>query len=531
MNSFPGWPERSAQEGGGLAAALDVVRRRWQVMVAIVIAAVAIAVVAHERATRSYSATASVAFQNGTLSEAALQVPGSGSSEPQREANTEVLTAHSPEVARGVATQLGLSASPRELLDQVSVESAATANVLNIVAKTGSPRDSARLANAFAQQYIAFRIHSQVAAIETAEHRLTQQMAALPPGSPEHGALDQSLQRLSALRAVAGDGANIIGLATPPSSPSGMSLGSTVAIGLLIGLALAITVAFVLESLDRRVTTLAEFENEYRLPVLTAVPQSDVGLAPAGQRVDALEPHRILRSALDFAGVTRDLDTLLVTSAVAGEGKTTVAVDLAHAVALTGRKVVLVELDLRHPTFARQFDINSHDGLTLALTRRSKVEDALIEPLPDLPNLSVLLSGPLPPNPSELLGSSKISETIATLAWESDLVIIDAPPLNPVADTQILLTNEAIHGVLMVARAGKTTRDEARRARSILDRHGVEPLGLVVTGLRDARRYGYEAYGAPRPSRAADAKRTPALRAKPDTLPGSSPPPKAVEPA
>jgi Mrp family chromosome partitioning ATPase len=89
-----------------------------------------------------------------------------------------------------------------------------------------------------------------------------------------------------------------------------------------------------------------------------------------------------------------------------------------------------------------------------------------------------------------------MAEIIRSLARDRDMVIIDSPPLNPVADAQILLDSPAIHAVLMVARAGKTTREAARRARAILERHHVEPLGLVVTGLRDSRRYGYESYYA-----------------------------------
>ncbi len=124
---------------------------------------------------------------------------------------------------------------------------------------------------------------------------------------------------------------------------------------------------FLLESLDRRIKSIEEFEREYRLPVLTGVPQSAFRLDRAADREELLEPYRILRSALDFAAVTHQLDTLLVTSAVSGEGKTTVAVDLAHAVALTGRHTVLIELDLRRPTFTEHFDLDASRGVTTAL--------------------------------------------------------------------------------------------------------------------------------------------------------------------
>ncbi len=346
------------------------------------------------------------------------------------------------------------------------------------------------------------RERSQLAVIEGVQRRLTGELLSLPPSSPERTTLAQSLQRLNALRAFAGDGTHVVTLATPPSSPNGPSTLEAAGIGAASGLALALLLVYLVESLDRRVKTVEDLEREYGLPALAAIPRFSVDASTAGQRKELLEPQRILRTALDFAAVTRELDTILVTSAAVGEGKTTVAADLAHAMALTGRSVVLVELDLRHPTFTKQFELNTREGLTLALTRGSDVQEMLVEPFAELPNLAVLFSGPLPPNPSELIGSPKIAELIGALAWDRDMVIIDSPPLNPVADAQILLDNPAIHAVLVVARAGRATREDVRRARGILSRHMAEPLGLVVTGARDVSRYGYDSYYATRPTSA-----------------------------
>ncbi len=146
-----------------------------------------------------------------------------------------------------------------------------------------------------------------------------------------------------------------------------MRLSTAILVGLLVGVALAFSLVFLLESLDRRIKSIEEVEREYRLSALNGVPQSAFRSARAGEREELLEPYRILRSALDFAAVSHQLDTLLVTSAVSGEGKTTVAVDLAHAVALTGRHTVLIELDLRRPTFAKHFDLAGGRGVTTLL--------------------------------------------------------------------------------------------------------------------------------------------------------------------
>jgi polysaccharide biosynthesis transport protein len=483
-------------EGNSLSTALEILRRRWPVALAIVAVCTFVSAIQQKRSTPSYKATASVAFQSSTFSEQALGVASSGSGEPQRDADTQVTIAHSPEVAQSVRTALDSQQSPEELLGQVDVEAAANADVLDITASTGNPETSAKLANAFANQYIAFRANSQLTSIDAAKTQLQQQLASAPAGSAEATTLSASIQRLAELRAIVGGGANIIGRATPPGAPSGEHFSTAVIIGVLVGLALAFTLLFVLESLDRRIKTVEDFEREYRLSALSVVPQSSMGPVRADERSDMLEPYRILRSALEFAAVTRALDTLLITSAVPGEGKTTVSVDLAQTIALTKRRVILLELDLRMPTFARHFGLDPRRGLTTALLRGESPADLLVEPIPELPNFSVLPSGPLPHNPSELLASPVVGEVISELAaGEDTMVIIDAPPLNPVADAQILLNSPAIQGTLLVARVNKTTRDESRRARGILDRHMVEPVGIVITGMRDGGRYSYSAYG------------------------------------
>ena len=482
------------RESGAFMRTLTLLRSHALLSTGVVLACLAAAVVHHEHSKKTYQSTASVAFQSGTLSDSALAVTPQTSNEPQREADTQVLIADSPEVAAAVAKKLHLSVTPTKLLETAKIEAAANADILDITVKTPEPVESARIANSFARQYIALRTRTELGEIEAAQTALQQEIRRLPLASAERVTLEQSLQKVESARAVAGGGATIIGLATPSSTPSGTKLSTTIIIGLVIGLALAFAIVFLLDSLDRRVKTVEEAEREYRLSALTVVTQSAFRGRRAKDRGDELEPYRILRSALDFAAVSRQMDSLMVTSAVSGEGKTTVAVDLAHAIAFTGRRIVLVELDLRRPSFASHFNFDSRSGLTTALTRNTPVAELLIEPFGELPNFSVLPAGLLPHNPSELLGSERVAELISDLHTDDGIVIIDAPPLNPVADAQVLLSNPAVSAVLVVARLEKTTRDEIRRARAILDHHRVEPVGLAVTGLRDAGRYGYEAY-------------------------------------
>jgi polysaccharide biosynthesis transport protein len=498
MSSVAGDLTGPPAERETLSALLDVLRRRWLLVLGVVLACVVAAVARYETSTRSYDATASVAFGNATLTESALQVTR-GSGDPERDAATNVLIASSRDVAQGVRRPLRSPAAPETLLSAVNVEAAPNANVINITASTDNRVFSARLANAFADQYLATQTQSQLSAIDAAQRDLQSQIAALPPGSADRTTLQQSSQRLDELRAIANGGLQIISRASAPSKPSGASLKTTIILGLLVGLALSGAIVFLLESLDRRVQSVEAFERAYRLPVLTTVPPSAFKHDRAGERGHSLEPYRILRSALDFVAVTRQLDTLLITSAVSGEGKSTASIDLAHAIALAGRRVVLVELDLRQPSFSHHFALDPRRGITTALTGRAELSELLLQPVPELPNFLLLPAGSLPPNPSELLSSPAVSALLADLAGDDTMVVIDAPPLNPVADAQVLLNNPAIHAALIVARLGHTTRDQLQRARAILDRHMLQPVGLVVTGVRSTGRNGYEAYGPAEP--------------------------------
>jgi capsular exopolysaccharide synthesis family protein len=250
--------------------------------------------------------------------------------------------------------------------------------------------------------------------------------------------------------------------------------------------------ALVVESMDKRIADVASFEREFRLRALAVVPQKAFRRGPRSGSGD-LEPFRILRTAVDFAQVTRPVRTVMVTSAVRGEGKTSVAIGLAQAIALSGRPVILVELDLRHPTLARAFRVSDREGVTSALLGTDPNE-LLHSPQTELPNLELLAAGVLPPNPAELLEAPALDVMLRNLLQDGrKTLVIDAAPLLPVADAQILLNKPAVDASVVVARQGVTTRDHARRARLVLEGHNAAPIGLVVTGHtgRDGYGYGY----------------------------------------
>jgi capsular exopolysaccharide synthesis family protein len=481
-------PER---ERDSVAYALGVLRRRWMVVVAAVAICLAAGfVIAGVKSNNNYDSTTRVLFGTSALSDAALQV--NRISDPEREAATNVLLAGSEAVAAEVRRRLGLSTSTADLLSKVQVEAEQNANVLRITATDSNPRQAAALANAFATEFMAFRAQGDRQSIQGAERDLQTQLAALPVGAPERQDVRNSLQRLASLRALANGDARVIARGDVPTSSSSLGLPEVLALAVIIGLALGLVAALIVESMDKRIADVASFEREYRMRALAVVPQKAFRRGLRSGSGD-LEPFRILRTAVDFARVTRPVRTVMVTSAVRGEGKTSVAIGLAQAIALSGRSVILVELDLRHPSLARTFGMADSGGVTNALLG-SDPNDLLQRPLRELPDLEVLAAGVLPPNPAELLEAPALDSMLNSLLQDGKkTLVIDAAPLLPVADAQILLNKPAVDASVIVARQGVTTRDHARRARLVLEGHAAAPIGLVVTGhaARDVYGYGY----------------------------------------
>jgi len=201
----------------------------------------------------------------------------------------------------------------------------------------------------------------------------------------------------------------------------------------------------------------------------------------ADPRSPISEAYRALRTNLDFSSLDRPIRTMLVTSAGPEEGKSTVLANLAVTTAQAGKKVILVDGDLRRPTLHHIFNLKNDVGLTTMV-----VDDAAMEspPLQDtgIEGLQLLPSGPLPPNPSELLGSRRMEEIIAVLLERADIVFFDAPPVVAVTDAAVLATK--VDGVLLVINAGRTRRDYARAARARLEKVNANLLGAVLNNVR-----------------------------------------------
>ena len=197
-------------------------------------------------------------------------------------------------------------------------------------------------------------------------------------------------------------------------------------------------------------------------------------------RSPAAEAFRTLRTNIYFSSLDRSIHTLLVTSAAPSEGKSTTLANLAVAMAQGDKKTILVDTDLRRPTLHTIFGLGNESGLiSLLIDAKGPIEPALKDV--GVPNLQVLTSGPLPPNPAEVLGSQRMLEVIAALKDRADIVLFDAPPVVAVTDATVLGTR--VDGVLLVINAGHTRREHAKRAKEQLEKLNIRVIGAVLNGV------------------------------------------------
>jgi succinoglycan biosynthesis transport protein ExoP len=269
------------------------------------------------------------------------------------------------------------------------------------------------------------------------------------------------------------------------------------ALGLAVGLVFGLGMAFLYEYLDNTIKSTEEAEKLYGAPVLGHIPAEKFDKGESRRLTivqhpgsPAAEAYRVLRNSLDFINFEHSIQTMLITSAAPGEGKSTVAANLAAGLTQAGKKVVLLNCDFRRPTTDQFFGVNNMIGLSEVLLGNNSLKSALQRPGDD--QLLVLTSGKMPPNPSELLGSQKMSDLLESLKEWADWVIIDSPPLLAVADAAAIA--RWVDGVLVVTRGGTSTREAAKKGREMLEKVGARVSGVAVWGLEEsagARGYGY----------------------------------------
>jgi len=312
---------------------------------------------------------------------------------------------------------------------------------------------------------------------------------------------DGLLQRLKETEVSAGMKAanvHVIDRGHVPALPSSPNVPFNLMLGLTFGLMSGVLVASTIEFLDRTIKTPEDVERELRLPYLGAIPAFEKSwktatgglLVPLTSASDTShyissaadvywESYRAIRTALLFSAADQPRRTILLTSAQSAEGKSTTAVNLAIALAQTGARTIIVELDMRRPLMADMFQIKRNTGMSRYLTGHSELNAEVQQTR--IPNLFLLPAGLIPPNPPELLGSPRMSGALELLRRHFEYVIIDGPPLTPVTDALVISTQ--VDGVVLVVNAN-TPRAQAQKARNLLRSVDANVLGALVNNVK-----------------------------------------------
>jgi polysaccharide biosynthesis transport protein len=545
-------------------------RQKWIVLLAvIVVPLIAFVVSSSQRRLYQASVTVLVSEQNPTA--AALNLTAATSSPPDRYATTQAAVARA-----GIVAQMAVRAAKvpgrtaGELLANSNVSAKPNADLLAFSVSDPVPAVAEKLAFAYATQFKVYRhrLDTETLAVALAEvrRRLNTIATSGATESPLFRSLTDSYRALQSLQTlqVAGASTLVLGPAGGASLVQPKTSRNLI-LGILVGLALGIGLAFLREALDTRVHSADELQARLGLPLLGHLPKPDRRLAqadgraaraePAGSanagalrlletNLDALrawwrqrapdteselepgppqpeqlatlseptgpdaEAFRILRANLDIRLVWQDVGSILVTSMAQGEGKSTTAANLAVTVARSGRHVILVDLDLRHPGIDRFFDLGDRPGLTNVAEGEVDLVDALsavdVRPSSSGTNagvLEILTVGPTPSDPGEFLSSSFVPDALAALAARCDLLMIDTPPLLAVSDAMTIATRT--DALILIAGVSQVRRATLAETRRVLETCPAFTLGFIATGSNGGGRYPYRA--GRRPQRVADA--------------------------
>jgi polysaccharide biosynthesis transport protein len=477
-----------------LRAALRALwRRRWVFLGVLVSIPVAVLVISL-LVPKTYEAESLIRTQGSTL-----EAPGL-TDDTLTAIGEEALLVNTEKIREAAAEELGGSSSQASSLSiraaPVTTSGGQDTDLLRLTAQAETASRAAAVANAYATAVDRVRTGERVDEIDRTIAGLRAQSDLDADGGGSTAAttpdtqldIASQLQVLRAGRAAAQQSTETVQDATPPSEPVSPKPARNTALAAVVSLLLALGSVVVMERLDRRVRNSDELEPLLDEPLLSVIPQAAFpGERPTPGAVR--EAFRTLAASLVYFNVDRPLSTVMISSPTKGDGKTTVAVHLAAALAQDGQDVALVDADMRHPQVAVRLGIDPPVGLSDVITRQSELRDALVEVDAGDGRLRVLAAGSQPPNPSRLLSSQRMSTLLVTLSDEVDIVIVDTPPLLNVSDAVPLL--ESVSGTVLVARVGATTRDALERVRQVIDKARGSVLGAVATGAAGVGLYGY----------------------------------------
>lgn len=488
-----------------------VMARRWHIVLLCVLVVPAVAYYVSSREEKKYETKARVLFRDSGQDNQFSNTPGLPAVEdPERQAATILDLLQLPAVAERTARALGEGATAGQVASQISTGATGQSDVYSIEARTTSPAAAARLANTYADQFVAYRRDVDRQQVAETRRTLERQIQA----SQRRGSTDPSEEarraqlrdRVAELRIVESlqDGdVEVVQRADVPTEAVSPKPRRDTAIGLGLGLLLGVGLALLFEALDRRLRSMRSVETTFERPILGAIPESRAlakenrVVLPPGER----EAFRMLRANLRYYNEDRGRESVLVTSAALGEGKTTVAWNLAVAAADAGTKVLLLEADMRRPVLAKRLGASFEYGLSDVLSRGATVDQALQhvqlgdpESNGSRPVMDVIFGGGPLTNPIDPIESARMVSLLSGAEKRYDLVVVDAPPLSVVPDAIPLIRQ--VSGVIVVSRLGKSTRDAASHMRDQLEHLGATTLGVVVNSVQASDGFYSYAYRA-----------------------------------
>ena len=492
---------------------LQILRRHKWVAIAMLVIVPAVSIALTARQEPLYQASADVLLSRQDLASSLTNTPEVQGQQPDpvRFADTQSELARTPTVVQRTLKQAGRPpATSTEFMDRSSVKPFSDADLLAFSVKDSTRAGAIRLATAYAHQFTLYRMELDTAVLKRAAAEVDRELARLTSTKQTSSGLYQSLQdKRQQLQTLETLQTSNVSLVRPAHGASQVQprLKRNLIVALALGLLLGIALAFLREALDTRVRSSEEIGDLLGMDLLARLPAPPAELERDSRPVMLAEPsgvdaeaYRVLRSNLEFANLHRDAKSIMITSAFKGEGKSTTVTNLAVALALAGRRVVLVDLDLRRPSVAKLLRLESEPGLTNVALGHLPVEDALQDI--DLDEavglraghgqLSVLTSGPIPPNPGEIVESTVVGETLWRLGESADVVLVDAPPLLEAGDA--LAMSAKVDGLLVITRLDRARRPSMAELRRVLLTCVCPVLGYVATAAEAQRVEGYGYY-------------------------------------
>ncbi len=499
-------------QASGLARGLDlrgmlqIFRRHWLLMLCFIVLAPAAALAYSLHETKEYSATATLLFRESQATSqntSATQTPTEFDTDPARVVATNVQLISLPSVIDATARKLHVSSA--HVKSEITIGAGAgDTDAVAVQATDPSPSRAAALANTYARQYIKFRRDADIAKITASQSLIGGALGHLGPNGAKStrasqlSGADSQLQIAAALQT---GGAELVQTAQVPTSASSPDTRSNVVFGLLVGIILALAAAALRHRLDRRLHYPEQAAEIFGRPLLATIPyERAFSVNGSGNPARASEAFYMLRANLRYFNLSGPRRSVLVTSPLPGDGKSTVVWNLGVAVARAGQSVLILEADLRRPTLREHIagEFEHPHGLVDVLTDSVPLEAAIKSVKVSGSGgdseltMDVLLAGTVPPNPVDLVESDKLGGLLREVASRYDLVLVDTPPTAIVPDAIPILSH--VDGVLVVCRLERTTRPPTLHLRTHLQNLSAPVLGVVVNGARAGRGYGYGYY-------------------------------------